>query len=106
MDTVGAAVAWAIGARLDASEHRVGWVFRALRAAHRRASHEGCVPHAPRGTVPNRDPVIVGINSDPVWEQAAVHHLAQGTVARILVDCACSVAHVGPRSGGPGIGEE
>src|SRR5215472_2860677 len=97
MDAVGAAVSRTIGARLDASEHRVGWVFGALRAAHRRAGHEGCVPHAPRGTVPNRD---------PVWEQAAVHHLAQGTVARILVDCACSVAHVGPRSGGPGIGEE
>src|ERR1700751_3689225 len=106
MDAIGTAVARAIGPRLDASEHCVGWIFRALRAAHRRAGHEGAVPHAPRGTVPNRDPGIVRINSYPVWEQAAVHHLMQYTVARILVDGTRPVAHVGARSGGPGIGEE
>src|SRR6516162_1872621 len=100
MDTVRTAVARAIGSRLDACKHGVGWVFRALRAAHRRAGHEGSVPHAPRGAVPNRDPGVVRINSDPVWEQAAVHHLAQDTVARILVNCTCPVAHVGPGSGG------
>src|SRR6516165_2708814 len=106
MDDVVPDVSGTLGARLDASEHGVGWVFLALLAAHRRLGHEGCVPDALRGTVPNRNPGIVGINSDPVWEQAAVHHLVQDTVARVLVDCACSVAHVGPRSGGPGVGEE
>src|SRR6516162_4438176 len=96
MDAVGTAVSRTIGARLDASEHRVGWVFRALRAAHRRPGHEGCIPHAPRSTVPNRDPGIVRINSDPVREQAAVHHLAQNTVARILVDCTVRSLMLGP----------
>src|SRR6516225_2313463 len=101
MNAIGSAVARDIGARLDAGEGQMQRVFRALRAAHIRTVREQSVPHAPRVKVADRDPSVVRINSNPIWEQAAVHHFAQDAVARILVDRSGTVAHVGPWTGGP-----
>jgi len=81
MNAIGSTVARDIGARLDAGEGQMQRVFRALRAAHIRTIGEQSVPHAPRVEVADRDPSVVRINSNPIREQAAVHHFAQDAVA-------------------------
>src|ERR1700747_1952030 len=103
MDAVGATIPGTIGTRLDAGEGQMQCILRALGATHRRAVHAGGIPHPSSGTGPDGDPGIVWINSDPVREQAAVHHLAQDAVARILVDRTRAVRCVGPGTGSPGM---
>src|SRR6266478_4837650 len=81
-------------------------ILRALRAAHRRTVLERAVPDPAASKIADREQGVVRRHSDAVREQAAVHYLAQHTVARVLVHGARLVGQVRPRAGAPRIGKE
>src|SRR5262249_22388270 len=102
VDAVGATVTGHIGTCLYSLERQMQRVRCGAGDAHRRAGGKGGVPHAPTQAVANRYRAVVRGHGDPVRKQSAVHHLAQHTVTRILVDRSAAVGHVGSWTGAPG----
>src|SRR5437870_9601867 len=106
MHTVRPAIPGYKGPGLHRTEGRVRRILRALRAAHRRTVLERAVPDPAASKIADRQQGVVRRYSNAVREQAAVHYLAQHTVARVLVHGARLVGQVRPRSGPPRVGEE
>src|SRR5205814_1325109 len=74
---------------LHRAEGRMRRIFRALRAAHSRAVLECAVPDPAASEIADGEQRVVRRDGNSVWEQAAVHYLAQHAVARIQIHCAC-----------------
>src|SRR5262249_53598117 len=106
VDAVGTAVTGHIGTCLDSLKRQMQRVRGGTRDPHRRAGGKGGVPHAPCIAVADRYRAVVRGDGDPIRKQAAVHHLAQHTVTRILVNRSAAVGYVGSRTGAPGVGEK
>src|SRR5215470_530673 len=94
------------GPRFHRTEGRVRRILRALRAAHSRTVLERAVPDPAASEIADREQGIVGRHSNAVRKQAAVHDLAQHTVARVLVHGARLVGQIRARSGPPRVREE
>src|SRR5439155_13979054 len=106
MHTVRPAIPGYKGPGLHRTEGRVRRILRALRAAHRRTVLERAVPDPAASKIADRQQGVVRRYGNAVREQAAVHYLAQHTVARVLVHGARLVGQVRAGAGAPRIGEE
>src|SRR4029453_10006929 len=87
------------GPGLHRTEGRVRRILRALRAAHSRTVLERAVPDPAASKIAARERGVARRHSNAVGKKAAVHDLAQHTVARVLVHSARLVGQVRPRSG-------
>src|SRR5262245_57160240 len=106
MDAVRPAISGYKSPGLHRTEGRVRRILRALRAAHSRTVLERAIPDPAPSEIADREQVVVWRHSNAVREQAAVHHLAQHPVARVLIHGARLVGQVRTRSGPPGVREE